>query len=292
MKTWIERALNVHPGDLGRGTLLCSSLFLIITAYKIGGVAAAALFLSRFQARQLAYADIASSVLVAIVVAGYVVIARRVHLRNLLVGSMLFFASNCAVFWVLAHYYLPAGLAFSGVLHLGKDFWSSRAYPDLDSGELRPDHARSQARVRNGRWRRGCGLDLLRLLLQSHDPELRHGKPAAGHGGFRFDLCRSGDPDLAQWTGPRSPEGTKSKRVVGKSSPRNLNQSMRLVFTTPYLRAIAAVICVSSLVTTLTGWQFLAIAQQTLVRKDAAGDLSGQLQLLRGHTFAACSSCC
>ena len=31
-------------------------------------------------------------------------IARRVHLRNLLVGSMLFFASNCAVFWVLAHY--------------------------------------------------------------------------------------------------------------------------------------------------------------------------------------------
>jgi len=60
MKSWIERALNVHPGDLGRGTLLCSSLFLIITAYKIGGVAAAALFLSRFQARQLAYADISS----------------------------------------------------------------------------------------------------------------------------------------------------------------------------------------------------------------------------------------
>ena len=49
MKSWIERALNVHPGDLGRGTLLCSSLFLIITAYKIGGVAAAALFLLRFQ---------------------------------------------------------------------------------------------------------------------------------------------------------------------------------------------------------------------------------------------------
>jgi AAA family ATP:ADP antiporter len=105
MKKWIERALNVHPGDLGRGTLRCSSLFLIITAYKIGGVAAAALFLSRFQAKQLAYADIASSVLVAIIVSAYVVIARRVHLRNLVVGSMLFFASNCAVFWALDHYY-------------------------------------------------------------------------------------------------------------------------------------------------------------------------------------------
>ena len=64
MKGWLERALNVRPGDLGRGTLLCSCLFLIICSYKVGGVAGAALFLSRFQARQLAYADIASSVLV------------------------------------------------------------------------------------------------------------------------------------------------------------------------------------------------------------------------------------
>ena len=44
---------------------------------------------------------------------------------------------------------------------------------------------------------------------------------------------------------------------------------MQLVFSSPYLRAIAAVICISSLVTTLTGWQFLAIAQQVLVKKDA-----------------------
>lgn len=110
MKKWIERALNIHSGDLGRGTLLCASLFLIITAYKIGGVAAAALFLSRFQAKQLAYADISSAVLVALVVAGYVIVARKVHLRNLLVGSMLFFSSNCALFWVLSRH--SAGLAW------------------------------------------------------------------------------------------------------------------------------------------------------------------------------------
>jgi len=77
MKRWIERALNIHPGDLGRGTLLCSCLFLVMTTYKVGGVAGAALFLSRFQAKQLAYADIASAVVVALVVAGYVLLARR-----------------------------------------------------------------------------------------------------------------------------------------------------------------------------------------------------------------------
>ena len=136
MKKWIERALNIHPGDLGRGTLLCSCLFLVISSYIIGRVAGAALFLSRFQAKQLAYADISSSVLVALVVAGYVLVARRVALHDLLVGSTLFFASNCALFWALAHYLLPSGLAVPGVLHLGESLWSAGADPDLDPGEL------------------------------------------------------------------------------------------------------------------------------------------------------------
>src|SRR5260370_4555864 len=105
MKRWIERSLNVRPGALGRGLVLCSCLFLVVCSYNIGGVAGAALFLSRFQAKQLAYAKISSAVLVAVVIAGYVLIARRVLLRDLLVGSMVFFSTTCSVFWGLAHYY-------------------------------------------------------------------------------------------------------------------------------------------------------------------------------------------
>src|SRR5271154_5602931 len=104
MKRWIERALNIKTGDLGRGSVLCVCLFLVISTYVIGKVAGAALFLSRFQAKQLAYADISSSVVVALVVAGYVLVARRVSLQSLLICSTIFFASNCALFWCLAHY--------------------------------------------------------------------------------------------------------------------------------------------------------------------------------------------
>ena len=57
---------------------------------------------------------------------------------------------------------------------------------------------------------------------------------------------------------------------------------MRVVFATPYLRAIAAVICISSLVTTLTGWQFLAIAQQALVKKDALAIFLGNFNFYAG----------
>src|ERR1700757_5164544 len=99
MKHWIERALNIHPGDLGKGTLLCSCLFLIISSYVTGRVARDALFLARFQAVQLPYADIAVAALVSFVVAAYVYLGRHLSLQTLLVGSQLFFASNCALFW-------------------------------------------------------------------------------------------------------------------------------------------------------------------------------------------------
>ena len=74
----------------------------------------------------------------------------------------------------------------------------------------------------------------------------------------------------------------KSTEGTGRSGPRNLHQSMRLVFASPYLRAIAAVICISSLVTTLTGWQFLAIAQQALVKKDALAIFLGNFNFYAG----------
>jgi hypothetical protein len=34
MKRWIERALNIQPGDLGRGILLFSCLFLITWTFR------------------------------------------------------------------------------------------------------------------------------------------------------------------------------------------------------------------------------------------------------------------
>src|ERR1700730_2735922 len=110
MKRWIERGLNIEPGDLRRAIPLCACLFLIMSCFITGRVARDALFLAQFQAAQLPYADIASAILVGIVVVGYVRLGRRTSLRNLLVGSQFFFATNCVLFWALSHYYHPAWL--------------------------------------------------------------------------------------------------------------------------------------------------------------------------------------
>src|SRR5579864_6248928 len=110
MLRWLERVLNLRPGDLGRGLLLCSCLFLIITSYVVGKVAGDALFLAHFNARSLAYADIFSAFVVALVISAYVRFGRRLSLVKVLVSSMLFFASNCLLFWVLSYTYRPAWL--------------------------------------------------------------------------------------------------------------------------------------------------------------------------------------
>src|SRR4051794_29166720 len=105
MKAWIERALNISPGDLGRGTLLCGCLFLVIASTVVGKVAGAALFLSRFEAKELALVDIVSALAVSLIVAAYAVASRRTTVANLVAFSMCFFAANCVAFWELAHKY-------------------------------------------------------------------------------------------------------------------------------------------------------------------------------------------
>jgi len=277
MKKWIERSLNIHPGDLGRGTLLCTCLFLVISSYVIGKVAGAALFLARFPARQLPYADISSSVLVALVVAGYVLIVRRVSFLHLLVCSMLFFASNCALFWGLAHYH-------SGLIWLAPAFYiwvkifgvlAPTQIWTLANYVLTTREAKRVFGMVGG----GAIAGWIFAGFFSKSAAKTFGTESLLLGMALFLLICAGLVILIWRSGQIA---VAEAQETGQTGPRNLNQSMRLVFSSSYLRAIAAVICISSLVTTLTGWQFLAIAQQVLKNKDALAIFLGDFNFYAG----------
>jgi ATP:ADP antiporter, AAA family len=281
MKRWIERALNIHPGDLGRGTLLCACLFLVISSYVIGKVAGAALFLARFPARQLAYADISSSVLVALVVAGYVLIARRVPFLNLLVCSMLFFAANCGLFWGFAHYHsaltwlAPAfyiWVKIFGVL-APTQIWTLANYV-LTTREAKRVFGMVGGGAIAGWIFAGYFSKVIAKMFGTESLLLGMSLFLIICSGLIVFIWRSGRVAVG--------EGNEIAQGAGATGPRNLNQSMRVVFSSPYLRAIAAVICISSLVTTLTGWQFLALMQQFLVKKDAIAGFYGDFNFYAG----------
>lgn len=265
MKRWIERALNIHPGDLGRGTLLCSCLFLIISSYVTGRVARDALFLARFQAVQLPYADIAIALLVGFVVAGYIRLGRRITLRTLLVGSQLFFASNCALFWALGHYYHPIWLfpvfyvwvGIFGVL-APTQVWTLANYA-LTTREAK----RIFGMVGGGAI---AGWIFAGFFSKTVAKDFGTESLLLGMA-FLLLICSA--LMLVMWQTGYVRSGDTEEDATAEAGFRDLRHSMQLVVSSPYLRAIAGVICISSFVTTLTGWQFKAIAKQFLVNKDA-----------------------
>jgi AAA family ATP:ADP antiporter len=268
MKRWIERLLNVGPGDLRRGLLLSSCLFLVISTFKIGSVVANALFLSRFQASHLAYADISSAVLVALAVAGYVSISRRVILRDLLVGSMVVFAPTYALFWALAHFYSRL-VWISPVLYIwvkafgvlgATQIWTLANYI-LTTREAK----RVFGMVGSGGIAGGIFAGFLaKTMAKRFGTEsllLAMALLVFICAGLVVLIWRENQAVIA--------DTQETAGESEKTGSRNLVTSMRLMYSSPYLRAIAVVICISSLISQLTNWQFLAIGQYFLVKKDA-----------------------
>jgi AAA family ATP:ADP antiporter len=279
MKRWVERALNIQPGDLRRGVLPSACLFLIISSYVIGRVARDALFLARFQAVQLPYADIASALFVGFVVAGYIQLGRRLSLRALVVGSQLFFASNCAIFWALARYYHPIWLfpafyvwvSVFGVL-APTQVWT------LANHTLTTREAKRVFGLVGGGAIAGwifAGY-ISKTLVKAFGTEsllLAMALLVLACSALMFAMWHTGQAEVTAEEGAVKPPEDKH---------RNLRHSMRLVFSSSYLRAIAAVICISSFVTTLTGWQFKAIAKHFLMNKDALAIFFGDFNFYAG----------
>ena len=275
----IERVLNLRPGELGRGALLFAYLFLILTTYVVGKVARDALFLARFQAVRLPYADIATAIMVCFVVAGYVRIGRHASLHNLLLGSSLFFASNCALFWVLARYYqlswlFPVIYVWVGIFGVlaPTQGWTLANYV-LTTREAR----RLFGLVGGGAIAGGIFAGFFSKVVAK-----AFGTESLLLGMALF-LSISAPLVTLIWRQRQSRlEDTASAEISGEPRPQSLFESIRLVVSSRYLLAIAAVIWLSSLVTAVVGWQFKAIAKEFIPAKDALAVFFGNFNFYGG----------
>jgi AAA family ATP:ADP antiporter len=280
MNRWIERALNIHPGDLGRGILLSSCLFLTISAYVIGKVARDALFLAQFEAVRLPYADIASGVLVGFVVMAYLRLGKRVSLQSLLINSPLFFAVTSAFFWLLAVHPHPTWLypifyIWVGILGVlaPTQVWTL-ANVLLTTREAK----RIFGMVGGGAI---CGWIfagyLSKILAKTFGTEsLLLGMA------FLLASCSVLMAIVSKGGKLQLDASNQVAMGVAGTGQKDFRDSLHSVFSSSYLRAIAAVICISSFATTLTGWQFKALAKQFSVRKDALAIFFGDFYFYAG----------
>jgi AAA family ATP:ADP antiporter len=262
----LERLLRLQRGDLPRGLLLFAYLFLVICAYLVGQVARDSLFLGRFDASLLPFADISLFLVVAVVVALYVRAGRRLPHDRLVAGSLTAFGAMGLAFaalarWSPAAWLYPVVYVWVGVL-----------------GVLAP------AQV----W------TLANYVLTSREARRMFGFVGAGAtlgatvGGFLSSALarRFGAESLlvvtaalllvatalvsALWRSrPAALRHASAAGVAAPSDRVGLRASLRLVLGSAHLRAISVIVVLSSFVTAVASWQFRAIAQQALVGKDA-----------------------
>jgi len=94
-----ERVLGLNGRELRRAFPIFAYLFLTMASSVASKAARDALFLDRYRAIDLPYVDIAIAVMVGLVASLYIWIGHRTNLRNLQVGSLVFFALNSLLFW-------------------------------------------------------------------------------------------------------------------------------------------------------------------------------------------------
>jgi ATP:ADP antiporter, AAA family len=262
----IEQALNLRPGELRRVLPLVAYLFLVIATFLVGRVVRDSLFLSRFTPAQLPYVNIATALIVGVLIAVYIRVGRRFSLRNLLLGSLLLFVSNCVLFWVLARFH-PASWVYP-VFYIWLGIF----------GVLAPAQAWTLSNyvltIREAR--RIFGLVAGGAIIGGIFAGLFSKVVAKAFGteslllGMAVFLCACLPLVAVIWRKHQEAAvaNTETAEALTEPGPQNLLKSMRLVFSSSYLRVIAGLIWISSFVTAVIGWQFAATGKHFFPGKD------------------------
>jgi AAA family ATP:ADP antiporter len=274
----INRVFNLRPGDFSRGVPVFTYYLFIITFYMMGRVARDAIFLDHFKAVQLPYADMSVAFLAIFVVALYIRAGRFFSLPNLQAASLLFFSLNLAGFWWGLHvqrwtwlagvFYVWLGicgiLSVTQVWTLANFLWTTREakrlFGLLGSGGI-------VGGIVGGflaKWiALRYGTEAILIVLAS-----------------LLLVCAVLVPLIWRQQAAQHTEDPAAAR----HRPKTLVDSFRIVTRSPHLTAIAALILLSSVVTTVAGWQLKAIAKESIVQKDA---LAAYLGAFAGYTGVA-----
>jgi AAA family ATP:ADP antiporter len=274
-----ERALGLSGKELRRAFPIFAYLFLTMASSVASMAARDALFLDRFRAIDLPYVDIAIAVLVGFTAALYIRIGYRTNLRNLQVGSLVFFALTSLFFWVWV-----ALASESGVLFIIIYVWVG-VFSVLAPSQV---------------W------TLANFVLTTREAKRSFGFIGSGAilgwivGGYatRAGVSYFGTENMLLFVAvslllcaglviviwrDRPDYVTNDTPASGRERARfPLWGSLKLVRESAYLRSIAALILIAALATTIAGWQFKAIAKAAVPGTDDLAMFFGTFNMIAG----------
>jgi ATP:ADP antiporter, AAA family len=276
----IERALGLTGPELRRAFPLFAYLFLTMSSSVASKAARDALFLDRYRAIDLPYVDIAIAVLVGIVASIYIRFGHRTNLRNLQVGSLVFFAANALVFW----WWTIAASNESGALFIVIYLWvgvfsvlaPSQVWTLANQVMTTREAKRSFGFIGSGAilgWIVG-GL-VTRAGVSRFGTENMLGFVAVA-------LVTCAAIVVLIWRRRPAYIGNDTPASGSHRDTFPLWSSLQLVRGSPYLRAIAALILISALTTTVAGWQFKAIAKAAVPNTDDLAMFFGTFNMIAG----------
>ena len=121
----------------------------------------------------------------------------------------------------------------------------------------------------------------LRIPIEDRDTSVRHGEPTAFHVALLV-IC-SALMAVAARGGKLSARDLRMRPMQrSPASAREIFGPVSDPFFLAILCAIAAVICISSFATTMTGWQFKALVKQFSVGKDSMAIFFGDFYFYAG----------
>ena len=279
MPAILQRLLGLTPRELRRAAPLFVYLFLTIATTVASKAARDALFLGRFDATALPYVDIAVALIVGLVVGLYIRVGSRTNLRNVQIGSLVTFAALSVFFWsqsarataTRSDALFVAIYVFVGVLSvlMPTQVWTLANYVMTTR----------EAKRAFGLIGSGAILGWIVGGLATRQVVGRFGTEStllwvAG------TLMVSAVIVWRVWE--RRPSRLDSDTSATGDEEGSLWSSLGLVRASSYLTAIAFVIWLSSFVTTITGWQFKAIAKANIPATDQLAMFFGSFNMLAG----------
>lgn len=105
LTTSFSRFFDVRPGDFRRIGLMAGFLFFLLAANNVIKVVRDSLFLSRFPITQLPYVYLMAAAIAGAVITIYSRYTSRLSLSQVILGTHAFIISNVIIFWLLIAFY-------------------------------------------------------------------------------------------------------------------------------------------------------------------------------------------